>query len=75
MPDLNSFAVPLPCSRPFYAVAVSDSGDGLGPILLETLISDSSLESALQRRNRFGTDWGSTYIAECRIIPNLTHHA
>jgi len=72
MPDLT---VPLPCSRPFYAVAVLDSGDGLGPILRETLISDGSLQSALQRRSQIAAGRVSTYIAECRIIPELTHHA
>lgn len=66
--------VPLPASHPFYAVVVSDCGDGT-PAILETLISDCSLQAALQRRDRIGNRHGMTHIAECRIIPELTHDA
>jgi len=75
MPDSDSFAVPLTCSHPFYAVVVLDSGDGVGPLLLETPFTDGGLESALQRRNRIGQRFGATFIAECRIIPELTRNA
>lgn len=67
-------AVPLPASHPFYAVVVSDCGDGT-PAILGTVISDGSFQAASQRRDRIGSRCGTTYIAECRIIPELTHDA
>jgi len=67
-------AVPLPGSHPFYAVVVSDCGDGT-PAILETLLADGSLQAALLRADRIGSRYGMTRIAECRIIPELTHDA
>jgi len=60
---------------PFYVMVTSDdSGRGGGnPIAWETQIPEgSSLQAVLQQLSRVGHRYGTTYIAECRIIPELT---
>lgn len=63
-------------AAPFYVVVASDdSGAGSGgkPITWETQIPKGcSLQAALQQQARIGSRYGTTYIAECRIIPELT---
>ena len=61
----------------FYAVVVGDdlgSGGGGNPIAWETarVRVGSTLHAVLQHRDRIGSHCGTTYIAECRIIPELT---
>ena len=63
---------------PFYVVVVSDDSAGKGgvPITWETQIPEgSTLQSALRHRARVGNRYGTTFIAECRIIPELTIEA
>jgi len=60
----------------FYVVVVGDdlgSGGGGNPIVWETAVPvGSTLQAVLQHRDRIGSRYGTTYIAECRIIPELT---
>lgn len=60
----------------FYVVVVSDDsgrGSGGNPIIWETPVPDgSTLQAVLRQRDRIGSRYGTTHIAECRIIPELT---
>lgn len=62
---------------PFYVVVASDDsgrGSGGNPIIWETQIPEgSSLTAVLQQQSRvLRRDYGTIFIAECRIIPELT---
>lgn len=63
-------------AAPFYVVVASDdsgAGSGGNPITWETQIPEgSSLRAVLQHQSRVGHRYGTTFIAECRIIPELT---
>lgn len=63
-------------AAPFYVVVVSDDSGGAGggdPMVAETQIPEgSTLRAALEQRARIGHRYGTTYVAECRIIPELT---
>ena len=55
--------------EPFYVLVVSDDA-----ITWETQIPEgSNLGAVLRQRAAVGDRYGATYIAECRIIPELTH--
>lgn len=59
----------------FYVLVVSDDNprfSGGEPIVWEHPIRETTLQAALQRRDSIGYRYGTTYIAECRIIPELT---
>ena len=62
---------------PFFVLVVSDDSGGKvdgTPIVWETQIpAGSSLQAVLQQRQRVGSRYGTTYVAECRIIPELTN--
>ena len=56
-------------------VLSDDSGGGAGgePIVMEhTLPQSTTLQAALQRQLGCDHKYGTSYIAECRIIPELT---
>ena len=60
---------------PFYVLAINDdSGKGdEKAIIWETLIPDGcNLQAVLKHRKFIGDRYGTTYVAECRIIPELT---
>jgi hypothetical protein len=61
---------------PFYVVVLSDDnprGPGGEPIVWEhPLPRETTLQAALKRRDSIGSRYGTTHIAECRIIPELT---
>lgn len=63
-------------AAPFYVLIVSDDSDNGGdgnPITWETQIPEgSTLQAVLQQQSRVGSRYGTTHIAECRIIPELT---
>ena len=62
-------------AAPFYVLVVGDdSSNGNGePIVFETQLPvGSTLQAVLQQRQRVGSRYGTTYVAECRIIPELT---
>lgn len=62
-------------AAPFYVLVVSDdlSNGGGNPIVWETSIpTGSSLQAVLQQQRRMGSFHGTTYVAECYIIPELT---
>lgn len=63
-------------AAPFYVVVASDdSGAGRGgkPITWETQIPEGgTLQAVLRHQLRLGNRYGTTFIAECRIIPELT---
>lgn len=62
-------------AEPFYVLVVShDSTQGRGePIIFETQIpAGSNLPAALRQQKNVGSRYGTTYVAECRIIPELT---
>jgi hypothetical protein len=68
-------------SEPFYVVVVDDDSGGRATndnpghsITWETQIPEgSNLRAVLRQRAAVGNRYGTTYIAECRIIPELTH--
>lgn len=65
---------------PFYVLVVSDDSGGRGndgkAIVWETAISNgSSLRAVLQQQARIGSRYGTTFVAKCRIIPELSRHA
>jgi hypothetical protein len=64
---------------PFYVLVVSDDAAGKpggSPIVWEHSIPRSTtLQAALQQQQRVGGRYGTTYLVECRIIPELTRHA
>lgn len=62
-------------AAPFYVLMVSDdSAEGGGsPIIWETQIPKGcTLQAVLQQQRRVGSRYGTTYIAECRIISEPT---
>jgi hypothetical protein len=63
---------------PFYVLVVSDDDAGNPggyPIVWEHRMPEgTTLQAALQQQQRVGSRYGTTYLAECRIIPELTRH-
>jgi len=63
-------------AAPFYVLVVGDDSGGKAdgnPIVFETQIPEgSSLQAVLQQQQRVRSRYGTTYVAECRIIPELT---
>ena len=60
----------------FYALVVSDDpGSGGNPVICTALMAESTLNDVLQRAESLGTRYGTTYVVECRINPQLTHDA
>lgn len=58
-------------AAPFYVVVISNNCPSTGgePIVLQHPISrQTTLQAALQRQDSIGHRYGTTYIAECRII-------
>ena len=75
---MSANKIPTPIANglePFYVLAVKDdSGKGNGsPIIWEHQIPDGcGLQAVLRHRKTIGDRYGTTYVAECRIIPELT---
>ncbi len=63
-------------AAPFYVLLVSDDAAGKpggNPIVWEHYMPEgTTLQSALQQQLRIGSQFGTSYVAECRIIPELT---
>lgn len=62
-------------AAPFYVLVVSDDHPSVGgqPIVWEhPVLSETKLSAVLRRRAGIGSKYGTTFIAECRIIPELT---
>lgn len=59
----------------FYVLVVDDDaggGEGGVPIVHETpILASSTLRAALNRQTLIGSRYGTTYVAECRIVPAL----
>lgn len=66
-------------AAPFYVVVILDDMGGQpggGPIVWEHQIpAGTTLQAALQQQQRLGSRYGTTYLAECRIIPETARHA
>jgi hypothetical protein len=65
-------------AEPFYVLVVSDdiTCGGGQPIVWEHPVpSKTTLQAVLQHQRRLGNQYGTTFIAECRIIPELTNDA
>ena len=66
-------------AEPFYVLVVSDAfghGGGGDPIVWERRFPQgTTLQAVLQQQARFGNQYGTSYVAECRIIPELTRNA
>lgn len=60
-------------SEPFYVVVASDDGGGTPIVGEHHLPRQTTLRAALALQRSLGDRYGTTYIAECRIIPELTH--
>lgn len=64
---------------PFYVLVVSDDARGKpggDPIVWEHQMPEgTTLQAALQQQQRVGSRYGTTYLAECRIIPETVRHA
>ena len=79
--EFTAAGIPAPIAKgivPFYVVVVTDDGGKLegNPIVSEHIIPDSTtLQGALQQQLRVGGPYGTTYLAECRIIPETARHA
>jgi hypothetical protein len=80
-PEPTPPAVEIPLAirtgaEPFYVLVVSDDASGKpggNPIVWEHQMPEgTTLRSALQQQRRIGTKYGTSYVAECRIIPELT---
>ena len=60
----------------FYVLVVDDDasgGEGGEPIVFETpILNPSTLRAALNRQVMVGSRYGTTYVAECHIVPSLT---
>ena len=58
----------------FYVlVAGGDDTNDVESFVYETAIeADSTLQAALDRRAKAGSRYGTTYVAQCRIVPSLT---
>ena len=58
----------------FYVlVSGGDDSNDVKPFVFETVIeAGSSVQAALDRRARVGSRYGTTYVAQCRIVPFLT---
>lgn len=62
-------------AAPFYVLMVSDDSakEAGNPIIWETVIPQGcTLQAVLQQQRTVGSRYGTTHIAECRIIPELT---
>ena len=64
---------------PFYVLVISDDAAGNpggNPIVWEhQMPAGTTLQAALQQQQQVAGRYGTTYLAECRIIPELTRHA
>jgi hypothetical protein len=64
---------------PFYVLVVSDEAGGKpggNPIVWEhTIPKTTTLQGALRQQLLAGSRYGTTYLAECRIIPETIRHA
>jgi hypothetical protein len=60
---------------PFYVLVVSNGPDGQAIVLGHELPQGGTIESVMQQQQDLGTRLGTTYVAECRILPELTRHA
>lgn len=79
---MSANKIPKPIAdglAPFYVLAVSKDIEWEGeeiPIIWETVIPDGcSLQAVLRHQKTLGDRYGTTYVAECRIIPELTETA
>lgn len=63
-------------AEPFYVLVISDDSrgqDGGSPIVWEHPIPGSTtLQDVLRKQCEIGSRYGTTHVAECRIIPELT---
>ena len=63
---------------PFYVLVISDDASGKphsNPIVWEHQMPEgTTLQAALQQQLRVGSRYGTTYLAECRIIPETVCH-
>lgn len=79
-PEPERATIPEPIragAAPFYVVVLSDDnpgGRGGGePIVWEhPMPRSTTLQAALERQQQIGSRYGTTFIAECRIVPRLT---
>jgi hypothetical protein len=66
-------------AAPFYVLVVSDDAAGKpggAPVVCEhQMPEETTLQAALQQQQRVGRRYGTTYLAECRIIPETVRHA
>ena len=64
---------------PFYVLVISDDAVGKpggNPIMWEHQMPEgTTLQAALQQQQFVGGRYGTTYLAECRIIPETVRHA
>jgi hypothetical protein len=60
---------------PFYVLVVSDDSGGQAIVFEHEIPQSVTIESVLRHQQNLGTRYGTTYVAECRILPELTRHA
>ena len=60
-------------AEPFYVlVSGGDDSNDVEPFVFETPIkAGSTVQAALDRRAKVGSSYGTTYVAQCRIVPSL----
>ena len=58
----------------FYVlVSGGDDSNDVEPFVFETpILAGSTVQAALDRRAKAGSRYGTTYVAQCRIVPFLT---
>ena len=59
---------------PFYALVVGDDSGGQAIVFEHEIPQAVTIESVLEQQQRLGSRYGTTYVAECRILPELTRH-
>lgn len=75
---MSANKIPKPIAdglAPFYVLAINnDSAKGdENPIVCMTVILEGwNLRAVLKHQKNLGNRFGNTYVAECRIIPELT---
>ena len=60
---------------PFYVLVVSDDSGGQAIVFEHEIPNNITIESVLRHQQNLGDRYGTTYVAECRILPELTRHA
>lgn len=60
---------------PFYVLVVSDDSGGQAIVFEHEIPNNITIESVLQHQQNLADRYGTTYVAECRILPELTRHA